>query len=173
MMKKGMPGYAGQEYWCYGGDFGDPIHDAQFCINGLMFPNRQPHPSLHEIKHVQAPIHLDINLQNTSIEASVLQFDVCVRNRYDFSDLQHVLFQWRLTVKGVPVDLSLGTGKQSVIPQVCDFLFCDVDNHLYIRVECSLTRTSESELVLSVRRDHRVSSERFSLCAESTVSVSA
>jgi Glycosyl hydrolases family 2, TIM barrel domain len=36
-----------------GGDFGDEIHDAQFCINGLVWPDRRPHPACWEVKAVQ------------------------------------------------------------------------------------------------------------------------
>ncbi|UJF17524.1 beta-galactosidase [Vibrio sp. SS-MA-C1-2] len=43
----------GTEYWAYGGDFGDEINDRQFCINGLMFPDRTPHPSVLEAKKAQ------------------------------------------------------------------------------------------------------------------------
>jgi beta-galactosidase len=115
MMKEGMPGYAGQEYWGYGGDFGDPIHDSQFCINGLVFPNRQPHPSLHEIKHVQSPVFIEI-APHASAEGSEPRFTVAVHNRYDFLTLQHVVLQWRITVNGVP--LLLTAEKQSVVAQV-------------------------------------------------------
>ena len=40
------------EAWGYGGDFGDPVHDAQFNINGLIWPNREPHPGCWECKAV-------------------------------------------------------------------------------------------------------------------------
>lgn len=43
----GSVGYA------YGGDFGDKPNDRQFCMNGLVFPDRRPHPSLIEAKHAQ------------------------------------------------------------------------------------------------------------------------
>lgn len=43
----------GCHYWGYGGDFGDQINDRQFCINGLMFPDRTPHPALFEVKKAQ------------------------------------------------------------------------------------------------------------------------
>ena len=39
--------------WAYGGDFGDKPNDRQFCMNGLVFPDRRPHPSLIEAKHAQ------------------------------------------------------------------------------------------------------------------------
>ena len=44
-------GWAGSRYpsWAYGGDFGERVHDAQFNINGLCFPDRTPHPAMHEV----------------------------------------------------------------------------------------------------------------------------
>ena len=43
----------GQKYWAYGGDFGDQINDRQFCINGLIFPDRSLHPTIFEAKKAQ------------------------------------------------------------------------------------------------------------------------
>lgn len=43
----------GREYWAYGGDFGDQINDRQFCINGLVFPDRSLHPTIYEAKKAQ------------------------------------------------------------------------------------------------------------------------
>ncbi len=45
----------GKRFWAYGGDFGDQINDRQFCINGLVFPDRSPHPTLFEAKRCQQP----------------------------------------------------------------------------------------------------------------------
>lgn len=38
------------EYWAYGGDFGSFPDDAQFCINGMIWPDRKPHPGCFEAK---------------------------------------------------------------------------------------------------------------------------
>ena len=43
--------------WAYGGDFGDVPHDQQFCINGLLFPDKTPHPAYFEAKYHQQYIH--------------------------------------------------------------------------------------------------------------------
>ncbi|ABM03783.1 Beta-galactosidase [Psychromonas ingrahamii 37] len=43
----------GDNYWAYGGDFGDQINDRQFCINGLVFPDRSLHPTVYEAKKAQ------------------------------------------------------------------------------------------------------------------------
>ena len=45
----------GRTFWAYGGDFGDEVNDRQFCINGLVFPDRSPHPTLLEAKRCQQP----------------------------------------------------------------------------------------------------------------------
>lgn len=37
----------GIKHWAYGGDFGDSPNDLNFCLNGLIWPDRSPHPALH------------------------------------------------------------------------------------------------------------------------------
>ncbi|KAH7548549.1 hypothetical protein JRO89_XS14G0162100 [Xanthoceras sorbifolium] len=46
----------GSKHWAYGGDFGDTPNDLNFCLNGLTWPDRTPHPALHEVKYVYQPI---------------------------------------------------------------------------------------------------------------------
>lgn len=36
----------GTLHWAYGGDFGDTPNDRQFCLNGLVFPDRTLHPGM-------------------------------------------------------------------------------------------------------------------------------
>ncbi|MFL9709098.1 glycoside hydrolase family 2 TIM barrel-domain containing protein, partial [Aeromonas veronii] len=50
----------GRHFWAYGGDFGDTPNDRQFCCNGLLFPDRTPHPSLFEAKRAQQPFVLTL-----------------------------------------------------------------------------------------------------------------
>ena len=47
---------SGLEYWAYGGDFGDKPNDGAFCINGLIAPDRKPHPHYYEVQHVYQPL---------------------------------------------------------------------------------------------------------------------
>lgn len=44
------------EFWAYGGDFGDVPNDGNFCCNGLMAPDRTPHPHYYEVQHVYQPV---------------------------------------------------------------------------------------------------------------------
>ncbi|OVA04094.1 Beta galactosidase small chain/ domain 5 [Macleaya cordata] len=51
-------GSDGSKHWAYGGDFGDTPNDLNFCLNGLMWPDRTPHPALNEVKYVYQPIKI-------------------------------------------------------------------------------------------------------------------
>ena len=46
----------GAEYYAYGGDYGDKPNDGAFCINGLIAPDRKPHPHYYEVKYVYQPM---------------------------------------------------------------------------------------------------------------------
>jgi beta-galactosidase len=49
---------AGRTWHAFGGDYGDIPNDANFCINGLVFPDRTPHPALREHKVLAQPFRL-------------------------------------------------------------------------------------------------------------------
>ena len=46
----------GVTYFAYGGDFGDKPNDGPFCINGLIAPDRVPHPHYYEVQYVYQPV---------------------------------------------------------------------------------------------------------------------
>jgi len=46
----------GTSYRAYGGDYGEEIHDLDFCINGLVWPDRTPHPAMYEFKKLAQPL---------------------------------------------------------------------------------------------------------------------
>jgi beta-galactosidase/evolved beta-galactosidase subunit alpha len=47
---------SGEEYFAYGGDFGEDIHDGNFVCDGLLFPDRTPSSGLLEMKKVYEPV---------------------------------------------------------------------------------------------------------------------
>ncbi|MCK3658978.1 beta-galactosidase [Pasteurellaceae bacterium Pebbles2] len=61
----------------YGGDFGETLHDGNFCIDGLVSPERCVHTNLLELKNVNRPVRAKIN--NGKVE---------VHNYLDFSNLK-------------------------------------------------------------------------------------
>ncbi|MDR0531923.1 MAG: hypothetical protein LBG83_07665 [Oscillospiraceae bacterium] len=42
--------------WTYGGDHGERIHDSNFCVDGLFYPDRRPHTGAYEMKNVYRPL---------------------------------------------------------------------------------------------------------------------
>ncbi|WP_043930543.1 glycoside hydrolase family 2 TIM barrel-domain containing protein [Bacillus sp. EB01] len=72
----------GNEYYLYGGDYGDFPTNGNFCIDGLVFPDRTPSPGLIEYKKVIEPIVTE------AVPGNPLQ--VKITNRYDFRNLKGI-----------------------------------------------------------------------------------
>ena len=51
----------------YGGDFGDKPNDGPFCINGLIGPDRKPHPHYYEVQYVYQPLQFERNVADGNI----------------------------------------------------------------------------------------------------------
>jgi len=83
----------GKAYWAYGGDFGDTINDHNFCINGLVWPDRTPHPCLAEYKKMIQPVAVK--------PVDLLQGQLEILNQYDFSTLDGVVGSWEISVDGI------------------------------------------------------------------------
>jgi len=86
----------GLEWWAYGGDFGDEPNDRDFCINGLVWPDRKPHPAMWECKKIFQPIEVEaVNLKAGEVK---------VINRYDFTDLSGLDIAWELCADGMALE---------------------------------------------------------------------
>jgi len=51
---------SGQQFYAYGGDFGDYPNDGIFCVDGLNYPDRTPHTGLMELKQVLQPVKTEL-----------------------------------------------------------------------------------------------------------------
>lgn len=92
----------GKHYWAYGGDFGDTINDRQFCINGLLFPDRSSHPSLFEAKYCQQHLHFSLT---PSAELGVEnEVTLAVFSDYVFRMTDNEKLVWRLVQNGCEVE---------------------------------------------------------------------
>ena len=85
----------GREFFVYGGYFGETPNDANFCCDGLNFPDRIAHTGLKEYKQVIAPVQAEA----VDLKAGVVR----LRNRYDFLDLSGLALVWRVTRDGLTV----------------------------------------------------------------------
>jgi beta-galactosidase len=83
----------GREFFAYGGDFGEELHDGNFVADGLLFPDRTPSPGLVEYKKIIEPVRIAAD------GAGRLR----ITNMYDFGDLHHLAFAWQLEEQGRPI----------------------------------------------------------------------
>ncbi len=83
----------GTEYFAYGGDFGDTPNSGNFCMNGLLFADRTPHPHMFEAKYVLQPVEI----RWVQPDGYVVE----LFNRNFFTDLSYLSIQWFLVEDGV------------------------------------------------------------------------
>jgi beta-galactosidase len=83
---------SGEDYWAYGGDFGDEPNDLNFVCDGLVWPDRTPHPAVTEYRYLAQPV----KAVAFDARTGVLQ----IRNRQTFASAAWVRGLWELKVNG-------------------------------------------------------------------------
>ena len=78
--------------YLYGGDFGETPHDGNFCVDGLLSPDREPHAGMKEYKEAIKPF-----------SAAYRDGRLTLSNRLGFIDLSHLDFYWVLERNGAAV----------------------------------------------------------------------
>ena len=90
---QGLDGYGrdGRHYWGYGGDFGAWMytHDENFCCNGIVNPDRTPHPGLYEVKKVYQYINFEL-----------VDGKLRVHNDFLYNNLSDYAFRYELLCDG-------------------------------------------------------------------------
>jgi len=84
----------GQDYWAYGGDYGERPHDANFVADGLVWPDRAAHPGLEEFKKLAQPVKV------TRAEGEGGGIAVAVTSKHDFRSLDYLDAGWELRGDG-------------------------------------------------------------------------
>ena len=73
----------GKKAYGYGGDFGERNHDGNFCMDGLVYPDRTPHTGLLEYKNINRPIRaLSFDEANNKVK---------LKNMLDFKNINEFL----------------------------------------------------------------------------------
>jgi len=80
------------EYFAYGGDFGEAPTDGNFCLNGLVGPDRDPHPALWEYKKILEPVEV--------APGDLAAGEVTIRSRRDFTSLGDLTVLWEVRQDG-------------------------------------------------------------------------
>lgn len=86
----------GRSYWAYGGDFGENApSDANFLCNGIVNPDRTPHPAFAQIKY----IHQNIAIRSDDPRSGCFE----IENRHYFTDLSAYELRYRIEADGKSV----------------------------------------------------------------------
>ncbi len=149
--KDGVPFYA------FGGDFGAQAlqNDNNFCLNGLVNPDRSAHPSLYEVKKVYQYVKF-----RSEDPASG---KITITNKYDFTNLSEYDFSWKLMQNGIEVadgtipDIAIAPYESQTV-QLHLPEFTDAKTEYFL----DLYATSNKEAPL-VPKGHVVAYEQFQL----------
>ena len=120
----------------YGGDFGDEPTNSNFCIDGLLMPDRTPSTGLLCYKEVIAPVDC--------YPADLTKGLITILNRYDFTDLHDIALCWQV--------VSNGTVYESGI---IDTLTAAVGKEETIRIPYSLPKESFEAYYLNIQFTHK------------------
>ena len=98
----------GRMYWTYGGDYGEHSpSDGNFNCNGVIAPDRTPHPAMAEIKHV----YQDVKVLPEDASQGLFK----VQNRFYFKSLNEYVLRWAVTADGTRI--ASGNVALSAAPQ--------------------------------------------------------
>jgi beta-galactosidase len=104
--------HARRQFFAYGGDFGDKPNNANFCVNGVIFPDRSFTPKLPEVKKVYQYVGFALPSLNQLV----------ISNKYAFLNLDRFDARWTLKVDGRRVAggdlgrLALAPGESRAFP---------------------------------------------------------
>ena len=127
----------GEEYYAYGGDFGDTINDNNFCLNGIVTPDRQAKPAIWQCKKICQRVEISaINLMKGLLR---------LKNWHHFTDLNEYIPSWELTENGTiiqsgqldPLSLAPGASGRLAIPFSTPKLIPGAEYHLTVRFHTS------------------------------------
>lgn len=90
---RSSPGATGRSHFTFGGHHGHERHDGNFCCDGLVSPDRVPHPLLEEHKACFAPVAVSLDGRRLRIH-----------NRRCFTDTGDLLARWAYEVDGEVMD---------------------------------------------------------------------
>ena len=130
----------GKTKYYYGGDHGEAIHDGNFCMDGLVYPDRTPHTGLLEYKNVYRPVRV----QSFDQESGTLT----LHNYMDFDDIQDFVdICYEVTQDGLSVQKGKVAGASAAPHSDC-IVELDIDVPAAGRVYLKLSYQLKKELPL-------------------------
>ena len=128
----------GSRHFAYGGDFGDEPNDLNFCCDGLVSADRQPHPALLEFKKLAQPLAIRW--------AGAGRIEI--HNQRDFTDLADLAGSWVLEVDGLAraqgdlPSLQTAPGAREIVPLDLPALLLEEGQEAFVRIRFCLARAN-------------------------------
>jgi len=125
------------EFWAYGGDFGDQPNDGNFSIKGLISSDRKPYPHYYEVQKVYQPVLFKfLNEKNITIR---------VTSHFDFLSLSNFDFEYEYTLNGKSIqkgkfycdNILPGTSSNIMLPspQAADTTASEICLNIYVKIK--------------------------------------
>lgn len=109
----------GKEKYFYGGDFGEEVHDGNFCMDGLVYPDRTPHTGLLEYQNVYRPARAVSFCQKTG--------ELCLENYMNYVDLKdYIDLVYEVNCDGKLLEKKQLTLQDSVLPHQRGTILLDI-----------------------------------------------
>ena len=109
----------GKEKYLYGGDFGEEVHDGNFCMDGLVYPDRTPHTGLLEYQNVYRPARVMSFCQKTG--------ELCLENYMNYVDLKdYIDLVYEVNCDGKLLEKKPLTLQDSVLPHQRGTILLDI-----------------------------------------------
>ncbi|MBO4720469.1 MAG: DUF4981 domain-containing protein [Prevotella sp.] len=116
-------GIASEKGFLYGGDFGDKPNDGPFNINGLIAPDRKPHPHYYEVQHVYQPLQFILDGDN-----------IRIINHDNFTSLEEYDYFYTLSCTGD----TIGGGLLNLKGDHIELPYYPDDNEMTMTIEARL-----------------------------------
>lgn len=109
----------GKEKYLYGGDFGEEVHDGNFCMDGLVYPDRTPHTGLLEYQNVYRPARVVSFCQKTG--------ELCLENYMNYVDLKdYIYLVYEVNCDGKLLEKKQFILQESVLPHKKGTILLDI-----------------------------------------------
>lgn len=109
----------GKEKYLYGGDFGEEVHDGNFCMDGLVYPDRTPHTGLLEYQNVYRPARVVSFCQKTG--------ELCLENYMNYVDLKdYIYLVYEVNCDGKLLEKKQFILQESVLPHQKGTILLDI-----------------------------------------------
>ena len=127
----------GKQFWAFGGDFGPKNipSDGNFCINGLLWPDRTPKPAMEEVKKLYVPFKFDLS--------DIKNGKLTIKNEMLFTTLEesHFHLDWSISSENgihdsgkLPLHISEDSELNVKLPYAFSGLSAHIDYYLNVNI---------------------------------------